>query len=75
MLHLLEGPVLRHISEDKRRKNQHPAGIKPTTSLLRGVHSTAVLPPLPNQLNYLDFFPDFLVGTKANGFHQVFTIP
>ena len=43
MLHLLEG----HINEDRRRKKaKHPAGIEPTTSLLRGVCSASVLQPL-----------------------------
>ena len=43
MLHLLEGPVKGHITEDrKRKKAHHQAGIEPMTSLLRGLHSTAM---------------------------------
>ena len=50
VLHLLEGPELRthHTERIEKRKNaQRPAGFEPTTSLLRGVRSTAVLQPLP----------------------------
>ena len=49
VLHLLEGPELRtHYWEDREEKKaQHPAGFEPTTSLLRGVLSTAVPQPLP----------------------------
>ena len=43
MLHLLEGPLEGHITENRRRrKAQHSAGIKPTNSLLRGMCTTTV---------------------------------
>ena len=41
----IKDTVLR--GQRKEKKAQHPAGFKPTTSLLWGVHSTAVLQPLP----------------------------
>ena len=45
---LLERPVQGHITEDRwRKKAQHLAGIKPTTSLLQGVPPTALLQQLP----------------------------
>ena len=51
MLHLLKGPVFKdtllRIGEEKA---QHLAGFKPTTSLLQGEHSNAVLQPLPSSL-------------------------
>ena len=49
MLPLLEGPeLMTHNWEDREEKKaQHPAGFKPTTSLLWGVRSVAVLQPLP----------------------------
>ena len=46
VVHLFEGPELRtHYWEDREEnaKAQHPVGFKLTTSLLRGVRSTAVL--------------------------------
>ena len=51
MLHLLEQLILGHIMEDKRRKKPSSwQGFKPTTSLLQGEHSNAVLQPLPRSL-------------------------
>ena len=49
--HLLEGSELRtHFWEDgKEKKAQDPAGFKPTTSLLWGMCSIAVLQLLPQQ--------------------------
>ena len=46
--HLLEWCVYEQITEEKRRKKQHRAGIKPTTFLLQDMRSTAVRQPLPN---------------------------
>ena len=50
VLHLLEGLELRmHYWEDREEKKaHHPAGFESTTSLLRGMCSTAVLQPLPH---------------------------
>ena len=36
----------------KKEKSQHPAGVKPTSSWLWGVYSTAVLQPRPTQVLY-----------------------
>ena len=70
MLLLLEGPVSVQVTEDRRKKGQHPAGMEPTNSLLHGkrptaVRSTAVLQPLPKnlQLITLNFFSHDLYPT------------
>ena len=44
MLHLREGRDI-----EAKKKAKQPAGFEPTTSLLHGVCSTAVLQPLPIQ--------------------------
>ena len=46
-LNLLEGPVEGPITDDNKRKKLHQAGIEAMTSLLQGLHSTAVLQLLP----------------------------
>ena len=55
VLHLLKGPELRkHFWEDREEKKaQHPVGFEPTTSLLRGMHSTAEVQPLPGKQSQL----------------------
>ena len=52
---LFEGPELRtqYLKDRKERKALHPAGFKPMTSLLQGVHSTTMLQPLPISEKYL----------------------
>ena len=47
VLHLLMDLNLGCEEREKRKKAQHLAGFKPTTSLLRGMRPTAVLQPLP----------------------------
>ena len=47
MLHLLEGHVSGHITEDRNRKKSNAQQELNPRPLLRGVRSTAVLQPLP----------------------------
>ena len=63
---LFEDPLLRI----EREKALHPAAIKPTTSLLWGVHSTTVLQPLPMYAidNYPDLVWKFDLGSELNSF-------
>ena len=61
VLLLLEGPELRaHYWEDwEEKKAHHPGGFEPTTSLLQGLRSTAVLQLLPVwRMNGVNFWAD-----------------
>ena len=49
MLYLLKG-LFQDVLPRKEKKAQHRVGIEPTTSLLEGMHSTAVLQPLPKSM-------------------------
>ena len=47
VVHIIEGPIKDYLGIEREEKAHHPAGIKPTTSLFQGMHTTAVQQPLP----------------------------